>query len=104
MLPAGCSRPGRYLRFSQVVCVVGAKARERLVRGAMEIRRTGRNEVELLAELETVRGLRLRVRRVEGLDAVQPDVALEAGDQVPHLAGLGDVPVGMRDDGHAAGR
>ena len=59
----------------------------------------GGDEVELLAELEQVGGLLLAVGRVEGLDAV----GAEGADQVVDLARLGDVPVGVGDDGDAAG-
>ena len=70
---------------------------------AVEVRRRGRDQAELLAELEAVLRLLLGVRRVEGLDPVEADVADEALDQVADLLGLGDVPVGMGDDGDAAG-
>ena len=48
-------------------------------------------------------GLLGGVRRVEGLDPVEPDVADEALDQVANLLGVLHVPVGMGDDGDAAG-
>ena len=46
--------------------------------------------------------LLLGVRRVDGLDAVEADVAAEALDQVAHLDRVLHVPVGMGDDGDAA--
>ena len=55
---------------------------------AVEVGGAGRDEVELLAELEAVRGLLLGVRRVEALDPVEADVADEALDQVADLVGL----------------
>ena len=48
-------------------------------------------------------GLLGGVRRVEGLDPVEADVADQALDQVAHLLGVLDVPVGVGDDGDAAG-
>ena len=48
-------------------------------------------------------GLLRGVRRVEGLDPVEADVADEALDQVANLVGILDVPVGMGDDGDPAG-
>ena len=69
----------------------------------MEVRGAVGDEAELLAELEAVPGLLGGVRRVEGLDPVEADVADEALDQVADLLGILDVPVGMGDDGDAAG-
>ncbi len=43
------------------------------------------DEVELLAELEAVPGLLRGVRRIEGLDPVEADVADQALDQVADL-------------------
>ena len=43
------------------------------------------------------------MRRVEGLDPVEADVAHEALDQIADLVGVLDVPIGMGDDGDAAG-
>ena len=58
--------------------------------GAVEVRGGGRDEPELLAELEAVLRLLLGVRRVEGLDPVEADVADEALDEVADLVGLLD--------------
>ena len=62
------------------------------------------DEAELVAELEAVLGLLGGVRRVEGLDPVEADVAHQALDQVAHLLGVLDVPVGVGDDGDARRR
>ena len=49
-------------------------------------------------------GLLGRVRRVEGLDPVEPHVAHEALDQIAHLLGVLDVPVRVGDHGEFAAR
>ena len=58
-----------------------------------------RGEVELVAEGQEVSGLLLAVARIEGLDPV----GAERADQVLDLVRLGDVPVGVGDDGGATG-
>src|SRR4051794_38449184 len=102
------ARPGLWPfgnpRFAQLVRVVSAESAERLVGRAVEVRRGGRNEVELLAELQTMGRLRPRVWWVEGLDPVQADVADEALHQVADLRRLAHVPLGGRAAGPAAGR
>ena len=89
----------RHLRLAEAVGVVGAELGEGLVGGAVVVGGGGGDQVELLAELQQVGGLLLAVGRVEGLDAV----GAERADQVLDLVGLGDVPVGVGDDGDAAG-
>ena len=104
MLVASASRkpPGlrasRHPRLTEPVGVVGGPAAERLVRRSVEVRRGRGDEVELLAELEAVLGLRGRVWRIEGLDPVEADVADQALDQVADLLRVLDVPVGVGDD------
>jgi hypothetical protein len=44
-----------------------------------------------------------RVRRIEALDPVEPDVAHEALDQVAHLTRVVHVPVGMGNHGDPTG-
>ena len=62
--------PGGDLRLAEAVGVVGAELGEGLVGGAVVVGGGGRDQVELLAERQQVRGLLPGVGRVEGLDAV----------------------------------
>src|SRR6185369_16732338 len=86
-------RPLGNLWLAEPVGVVGAPATEGLVRRAVEVRRTGGDESELLAEFQAVPSLICGVGRVEGLDPVEPDFPNEALDQVADLARILHVPV-----------
>jgi hypothetical protein len=86
----------------EAVEVEGAEAVEERVGGAVEVGRAGREESALRAVLrDLLRSLRI-VRRVEGLDAVEP-LRCEAVDGGEHGRGVVDVPEGVRPDRDALG-
>ena len=94
--------PRGHLRLAQPVRVVGAEARERLVRRAVEVRRAGRGEVELLAELQAV--LRSAPSCAADRRSRCPRGRRRARGSRPGRgpARARNVPVRVRDDGHAA--
>src|SRR5690242_12969579 len=86
----------------QAVGVEGAEAIEARVVGAVEVGRTSREEAVLAAALDDDARADGVMGRVEGLDAVDPELD-EAVDRVEDGLGVGHVPERVRPDGDAAG-
>jgi hypothetical protein len=86
----------------QTVQLEGAEAVEERVGGAVEVGRAGGEQAELGAARGDRRRLLGAVRRIERLDAVEPE-RREAVDALGDHGGVVDVPERVRPDGDATG-